>query len=44
MTDSTEQVRVKEISNPVEGEYTLDNLGRLAVYTNGQWVLADNGR
>jgi len=44
MTGSTEQVKVKEISNPVEGEYTLDNLGRLVVYRNGQWVLAENGR
>ena len=44
MTGSTEQVRVKEISNPVEGEYTLDQLGRLVVYENGQWILTDNGR
>jgi hypothetical protein len=44
MTGLTEQVKVKEISNPVEGEYTLDNLGRLVVYRNGQWILAENGR
>ena len=44
MTGSKEQVRVKEINNPVEGEYTLDQLGRLVVYKNGKWVIADNGR
>jgi len=44
MTGSTEQVKVKEISNPVEGEYTLDQFGRLVVYRNGKWVIAENGR
>ena len=29
---------IKEVSNPVEGQYTLDNLGNLVVYKSGNWI------
>ena len=34
-------IKVKECSSPQEGEYTLDNWGRLVVYKNGKWILVD---
>ncbi len=32
------QIKVREPQNPQEGEYTLCNLGELAVFRNGEWV------
>ena len=36
------KIKVKEVPNPVEGEYTLDNLGNLVVFKNGFWVDVSN--
>ena len=38
----SDEIRVKEISNPVERSYTLDEYsGRLVVYLNGKWQFAE---
>ena len=38
----SDEIRVKEISNPVERSYTLDEYtGRLVVYLNGRWQFAE---
>ena len=34
-------IRVKEVSNPAEGEYTLDTAGNLVVFRNGQWEIVE---
>jgi len=36
-------IKVKEVSNPVEGEFTLSQTGELVQYKNGKWVLVDGG-
>jgi len=39
----SDEIRVKEISNPVERSYTLDEYtGRLVVYLNGRWQFAED--
>lgn len=38
------EIKVKEISNPTEGEFTLDQYGNLVKFENGKWIKADNGR
>ena len=39
----SDEIRVKEISNPVERSYTLDEYtGRLVVYLNGKWQFAED--
>ena len=40
----TYEIKVKEINNPKEGEFTLDQYGNLVQFRNGIWVRADNGR
>jgi len=38
----SDEIRVKEISNPVERSYTFDEYtGRLVVYLNGKWQFAE---
>jgi len=37
MTTNT-NILVREPQVPVEGEYTLDNLGNLVVFKEGRWV------
>ena len=38
----SDEIRVKEISNPVERSYALDQYtGRLVVYLNGRWQFAE---
>ena len=38
----SDEIRVKEISSPVERSYTLDEYsGRLVVYLNGRWQFAE---
>ena len=38
----SDEIRVKEISNPVERLYTLDEYsGRLVVHINGKWQFAE---
>lgn len=37
------EIKVKEINDPKEGEFTLDQYGELVQYKNGEWVKA-NGR
>lgn len=39
----SEEIKVKELPNPQEGEFTLDQYGELVQYINGEWVRA-NGR
>ena len=39
----SDEIRVKEISDPVERSYTLDEYtGRLVVYLNGKWQFAED--
>jgi len=39
----SDEIRVKEISNPVERSYTLDEYtGRLVVFLNGRWQFAED--
>ncbi len=39
----SDEIRVKEISDPVERSYTLDEYtGRLVVFLNGRWQFAED--
>ena len=39
----SDEIRVKEIHNPVERSYTFDEYtGRLVVYLNGKWQFAED--
>ena len=38
ITNKNRDIKVKEVSNPIEGEYTLDNFGNLVVFRQGKWI------
>ena len=33
-----QEIKVREPQLPVEGEYTLCNIGKVAVFKNGEWI------